>query len=85
MSALMMGIQKVKLIIFLGIAVCLADQTAIAKSELTDPLKIARDCKSELKRLCAGVRPGRGRITSCLKEKSAELSSTCLDALKAAE
>jgi hypothetical protein len=74
-----------KFVIPLGLAVGFVSHSAIAKNELTDPLKIARDCKSYLKKFCGGMRPGGLRIKNCLKEKSAELSPFCLDALKATE
>jgi len=68
-----------------GIAIALSSQDAIAKNRLTDPVKIARECKSDLELLCKGLRPGRQRIISCLKEKVVELSPACSAALKSAE
>ena len=74
------------LIILLGIAIAVTTgQSAAAKHRLTDPLKIARECKNDLERWCAQLRPGSQRIKNCLKEKSAELSSSCLRALQATE
>jgi cysteine rich repeat protein len=68
-----------------GIAISLLGQEAIAKSRLTDPLKIARECKSEAELFCKGVRAGGQRMVTCLKTKVAELSPPCLDALKSAD
>ena len=68
-----------------GIAIALFGQDAFAKNRLTDPVKIARECKSEVELLCKGVRPGRQRITSCLKQNVTELSPACLAALKSTE
>jgi hypothetical protein len=68
-----------------GIAIVLFGQDAFAKSRLTDPVKIARECKSEVKLLCKEVRPGGQRITSCLKERLPELSPACSAALKSTE
>ena len=45
----------------LAITVTLYSQIAFAKSRLTDPVKIARECKSEVELLCKGVRPGGQR------------------------
>jgi hypothetical protein len=73
------------LIILLGIAVGFTGHSAIAKHRLTDPVRIARDCKSDLERLCVGLRPGGQRIKNCLIEKVAELSPSCLGALRATE
>ncbi len=68
-----------------GIAIALSGPHAFAKSRLTDPVKIARECKSDLELFCKGLRPGRQRIISCLKQKVAELSPACLAALKSTE
>ena len=42
-----------------GIAIALSGQDAFAKNRLTDPVKIARECKSDVELLCKGLRPGR--------------------------
>jgi len=68
-----------------GIAIALSGQHAFAKNRLTDPVKIARECKSDLELLCKGLRPGRQRIISCLKQKVGELSPACRAALKSTE
>jgi hypothetical protein len=71
--------------LLIGIAIAHVAQNAIAKNRLTDPVKIARECKREVELLCKGLRPGRERIIICLKEKAAELSSACLGALQSTE
>jgi hypothetical protein len=68
-----------------GIAIALFGQDALAKNRLTDPVKIARECKSDVELLCKGLRPGGQRIISCLKEKVTELSPACLAAFKSTE
>jgi hypothetical protein len=68
-----------------GIAIALFDQEALAKNRLTDPVKIARECKGDLELLCKGLRPGRQRVISCLKEKVTELSPACSAAIKSTE
>jgi hypothetical protein len=67
----------------MGIALC--GQDAFAKNRLTDPVKIARECKSDVEHLCKGLRPGGQRVTSCLKENVTELSPACLAVLKSME
>jgi hypothetical protein len=69
----------------LGVAIALLSQEAVAKNRLTDPLKIARECKAEVELFCREVRPGGQRITDCLKEMTSELSPACLAALRSAE
>ena len=34
-------------------------------------------CKEDIKKFCADVKPGEGRIAKCLKEHKAELSTEC--------
>ena len=68
-----------------GIAIAVPGQFAFAKNRLTDPVKIARDCKSEVELFCKGVRPGGQRIVSCLRGKTTELSPACLAAFRSAE
>ncbi len=68
-----------------GVAIALSGQDAFAKHRLTDPVKIARECKIDLELLCKGLRPGGKRIISCLKEKVTELSPACSVALKSSE
>ena len=68
-----------------GIAIALWGQDALAKNRLTDPVKIARECKADLERLCKGLRPGGRRVVGCLREKMSELSPACSTALKSTE
>jgi hypothetical protein len=72
-------------VLMFSIAIASSGENAFAKDRLTDPLKIARECKSDLELSCKGLRPGGQRIVSCLKEKVTELSPACLAALKSAE
>lgn len=68
-----------------SVAIVLASHDAFAKHPMTDPVKIARECKRDLDRLCKGLRPGHQRIIGCLKEKVTELSPACAAALKSTE
>jgi hypothetical protein len=68
-----------------GIAIALSGQEAFAKNRLTAPVKIARECKSDVDLLCKGFRSGGQRIISCLKEKVTELSPACSAAFKSTE
>lgn len=69
----------------LALATALVVEQAAAKSRLTDPVKIARECKSEAEQFCKGVRPGGTRIMVCLKKNISDLSPACLAALRSAE
>lgn len=37
----------------------------------------AGPCKADREKLCAGIKPGEGRIRDCMKSKMAELSPEC--------
>jgi hypothetical protein len=71
--------------LLLGIAIASSGQDAFAKNRLTDPIKIARECKSDMELMCKGLRPGGQRIIRCLKQRVTELSSACSVALKSTE
>jgi hypothetical protein len=71
--------------VLFGVAMAVAGQCAFAKSRLTDPVKIARDCKSEVELFCKEVRPGGQRVKGCLKGRSAALSPACSAALKSTD
>jgi malate/lactate dehydrogenase len=68
-----------------SIAIAVPGQFAFAKNRLTDPIKIARDCKSEVELFCKAVRPGGQRIVNCLRGKTTELSPACSAAFRSAE
>jgi hypothetical protein len=38
-----------------------------------------KPCAGDIKKLCADVRPGEGRIKACIKSHLADLSETCQD------
>ena len=43
---------------------------------------IEKYCPDDVKRLCAGVEPGEGRIMKCLKKHKEEMSVGCAEALR---
>jgi hypothetical protein len=43
-----------------------------------------RACAADIKTLCEGVKPGQGRIASCIKENFSKLSQPCQDQLATA-
>ena len=72
------------------IAACLKAQEANlsatckeARSEIKEKVKgWHAACKGDIKQFCKGIRPGKGRILSCLKTKESELSSDCQTAMR---
>jgi hypothetical protein len=55
-------------------------------ARMSEPMEAHGDCAEDLKKLCADVKPGSGRMGLCLGEHSAELSPACkkrIEAMKA--
>ena len=52
--------------------VLLSGSVAVAQQE-------SRPCAGDVKKLCAGIAPGEGRIKACIKSHLSELSPTCQD------
>jgi hypothetical protein len=72
----------VKRLIFVIGALLLAQaHPAIAQDILIDGLEAAISCAGDIRKHCSGIEPGEGRIRACIKEKFAELSPECKDAL----
>ena len=42
-------------------------------------------CRDDASKLCAGVKPGGGRIAICLREKKASLTPDCLTQIEKLE
>ena len=45
---------------------------------------VATACKAEAQKFCKGIRPGEGRILSCLKGRQSDLSPACAAEFKRA-
>ena len=41
--------------------------------------RLKKACKQDFKNYCKGVKPGKGRVKSCLREHKDQLSQTCRD------
>jgi hypothetical protein len=50
------------------------DQIAAATKKMKD---FTKACRPDAQKFCKGVRPGKGRIISCLKSHESELSDSC--------
>lgn len=60
--------------------------SATAQTQMTPATRakaqaVARDCRADIKSLCAGVQPGEGRIAACLRDNQDKLSPQCGTAL----
>ena len=78
-------LQMNRTVLLVGAAIALSGQSSFAKNRLTDPIKIARECKSEVELFCKAVRPGGNRIIRCLQGKANDLSPACSAAVKSTQ
>jgi hypothetical protein len=67
MSALKLGL-------IMSAALMLSASVAVAQ-------ETSRPCASDIKTLCAGIRPGEGRLKACIKSHLSGLSQACEDRL----
>ena len=56
------------------LALLLSGSAAVAQ-------QAGKPCAGDIKKLCADVQPGEGRIKACIKSHFADLSDTCQDRL----
>jgi hypothetical protein len=60
----------------------LYDASAQLDQAITALKYAATECKGDLQKFCAEVKPGEGRGLACLKKHDKDVSQTCKDALK---
>src|SRR5690242_9252048 len=53
--------------------------TALLLSGSAAVAQAGKPCADDIKKLCAGIQPGEGRIKACIKSHLTELSPTCQD------
>lgn len=66
----------------IAVPILLSVQVQAADAPVAGPEKGA--CKEDLKKFCADVKSGGGRLVQCLKEHEKDLSPACQEARKAA-
>jgi hypothetical protein len=74
------------------VAKCMADNfrqlrpgcQATVQAALDKRGAMAKACKAEAQKFCKGIRPGEGRILSCLKGRESDLSPACAAEFKRA-
>jgi hypothetical protein len=64
-----MAVRRYGLIVLMAL---LSSSVAVAQQE-------SRPCAGDIKKLCADIKPGEGRIKACIKSHLSELSPTCQD------
>jgi len=55
--------------------------TTLLSGSLAVAQETGKPCASDIKTLCAGIQPGEGRITACIKSHLTNLSPTCEERL----
>ena len=58
--------------------------TALLLSGSAAVAQAGKPCADDIKKLCAGIQPGEGRIKACIKSHMAEVSDPCKDAMSRA-
>jgi hypothetical protein len=65
-------------------ALLLAAIAIPANAQDAAPHPAREACRTDYQTLCSGVQPGGGRVIACFREHRAQLSGSCVEALKAA-
>ena len=58
------------------------DAASQLERALTALTYVANECRDDLKANCANIKPGEGRLLSCLDKNAAKVSGRCKQALK---
>lgn len=64
----------------LVLSVVITNQTAWAVGEPKGESGMRQACQEDVKKFCADIKPGEGRIHQCLSQHEAKLSAACRDA-----
>jgi len=57
--------------------ICVADETPADPSAAPSLADLHAACDADIQKLCAGVKPGGGRILACLKQHQETVSDNC--------
>jgi hypothetical protein len=77
-----MSVKKNKFATLQSVALCtFATFWPMSNGALAQQTGIANACAADARSLCAGVTPGEGRLETCIKTHSSELSGACRAAL----
>ncbi len=65
--------------IVIGILTLALSMTAALAAEPSAPI-LREKCGEDIKKVCAGVKPGEGRIIQCMRQNEDKLSQACREA-----
>jgi len=60
----------------------LYDAAAQLEHAVTALTYVANECRDDLKKYCADIKPGEGRLLNCIDKHEKQVSSRCKQALK---
>jgi Cysteine rich repeat len=60
----------------------LYDAAAQLERALTALTYVANECRDDLQKYCANIKPGEGRLLACMDKNEKQVSSRCKQALK---
>jgi hypothetical protein len=60
----------------------LYDAAAQLERAVTALTYLANECKDDLKNFCSGVKPGEGRLLTCIDKNKDKISDRCTQAIK---
>jgi hypothetical protein len=70
-----------KIVLLIGLMTITGGMALAQESAQQAHKTVATDCKSDLQTFCKDVKPGAGRLLSCLDAHYARLSASCKTAL----
>ncbi len=60
----------------------LYDAAVQLERALTALAYVANECRDDLRKFCADIKPGEGRLLACVDKNEKQLSSRCMKAIK---
>ena len=63
-------------------AATLAGALALSATVAWAASTVREACAADVRAVCAGVKPGSGRIVACMRQHTDQLSQVCLQALQ---
>jgi hypothetical protein len=68
-----------------ALAVASSAQAQLSPQMRGEAIALMQVCRGDYDRLCAGVRPGGGRVLACLQNHASQLSAACGQAMPRAQ
>lgn len=72
--------MRLLIVTTISLLASLAHAQQLNRQQLTE---IRAVCEADLRKLCAGIQPGGGRLAQCLQQNAASVSQPCKEKLMA--